>query len=165
MVAKLATPTAKVCRQAKEYFQTETSIPNIGEIISMNSMPFPSYDDGHLSSHLKTEDTDKMPWKKLHANEITPLTFEVRHRSGEITTFPYSDFRGTRLLNAGYLIVNIYSMEKYHVIVEGRNLAELARHLSLGRIQWFGETPNIGYELPETDPHIETITIEALTGP
>ena len=52
-----------------------------------------------------------------------------------------------------------------HIVVDGRNLSELDQYISLGRIHWFQETPNIGYELPEDAPYIERITVDVLTGP
>lgn len=129
-------------------------------------IPFPSNDVP--ASHFKPVremDTTEPPWKKLEHSQNTPMCFEIQFRNGEVQTFPYSDFRGARLMNAGYLIISVLGMEKYHIIVEGRLLGELSRLLSLGRVDWFQETPNHGYELPESSSHIEKITIEALTGP
>lgn len=40
---------------------------------------------------------------------------------------------------------------------------EVAKHLSLGRIDWFGENEH-GQPRPESAPHIETITIVSLRG-
>lgn len=125
----------------------------------MNSMPFPSNDDVQ-PIHLKPNHKG-LPWKKFHASESSLMCFEIRFRNGCIETFPYSDFRGTRLIHAGHLTVNIYGMEKYQITVLGRNLGELARHLSLGRIDWFGENEH-GQRCLETASHIETITIETL---
>jgi len=127
----------------------------------MNSMPFPSNDD-RQPVFSRTTETKEFPWKKLHPNEQMPMCFEVRFQDGSVETFPYSDFRGTKLLHAGYLIVNIYGMEKYQIVIEGRHLGEFAKHLSLGRIHWFGESPVLGHEPNETLPHIQNITIEAL---
>ncbi len=92
------------------------------------------------------------------------MCFEVRLSGGIVETFAYSDFRGTKLLHAGYLVVRVFGMEKYHIIIEGRNLTELAKHLSLGRIQWFGQVGR-ETEASESNPHIASIRIDALTGP
>lgn len=105
------------------------------------------------------------PWKEVGQRQGTPMCFEIQFRNGEIHSFPYSDFRGARLMNAGYLVISVLGMEKYHIVVEGRYLGELAKLLSLGKASEFHETPNHGYEQPESSPHIERIRIEALTGP
>ena len=128
----------------------------------MKTMPFPSNDDVGLSQNPIEQNV--IPWKKLHANEATPMCFEVRMADGVVETFAYSDFRGTKLLHAGYLIVRVFGMEKYHIIVEGRNLGELATFLSLGRIRWFGQVGS-ETEAPETGGYISSVRIDALTGP
>lgn len=130
------------------------------------NIPFPSNDVpiGNFQPSQKV-DTKEPPWKKLEHSITMPMCFEIQLRNGEIYTFPYSDFRGARLMNAGYLIINVLGMEKYQITVEGRHLGELTKLLSLGKLCEFHETPNHGYELPETSPHIERIEIEALTGP
>lgn len=127
----------------------------------MKTMPFPSNDDIGLQPQATV---DSLPWKKLHPNEAMPMCFEVRLPNGVVETFAYSDLRGTRLLHAGHLIVRVFGMEKYHIIVEGRNLGELAKHLSLGRIQWFGQVRR-ETETPEVNAHIASVRIDALTGP
>lgn len=129
----------------------------------MQSMPFPSNDDAPLIDTENKLDPKTLPWKKLHPNESMPMCFEVRSRNGQIDIYPYSDFRGIKLLHAGYLIVNIFGMEKTQLLIRGRNLSELAKHLSLGRVHWFGETQKKNYELPEACPHIESITVELLS--
>ena len=127
----------------------------------MKTMPFPSNDDIGLPQQ---PIVGGLPWKKLHPNEAMPMCFEVRLPDGVVETFAYSDLRGTKLLHAGHLIIHIFGMEKYHIIVEGRNLGELARHLSLGRIQWFGQVGS-ETETPEVNSHIASVRIDALTGP
>lgn len=131
----------------------------------MNHMPFPSNDHTQDAPPQVQADPTKPPWRKLQPTELTPLTFEIEFRSGEIATFAYSDFRGVKLLHAGYLIISVLGMEKYHVIVEGRQLSDLARLISLGKIHGFRETPFQGYEVPENVPHIESVTVDILTGP
>lgn len=130
----------------------------------MSHIPFPSNDHGALPPQVEC-DPQKPPWKKLQSSEITPMSFEVQFRNGQTESFAYCDLRGTKLLNAGYVILHVLGMEKYHIIIEGRNLRELVSHIRLGRIHWFQETPNFGYELPEEAPYIERITIDVLTGP
>ena len=127
----------------------------------MKTMPFPSNDEIGLQQPQFIGD---LPWKKLHPNEAMPMCFEVRLSDGVVETFAYSDLRGTRLLHAGYLIIRVFGMEKYHIIVEGRNLGELAKHLSLGRIQWFGQVGS-ETETLESNAHIASVRIDALTGP
>lgn len=128
----------------------------------MKTMPFPSNDDIGLPQQRR--EANGLPWKKLHPNEAMPMCFEVRLADGVVETFAYSDFRGTKLLHSGYLIVRVFGMEKYHIIVEGRNLDELAKHLSLGRILWFGQVGR-ETEAPESSSHIASVRIDALTGP
>lgn len=130
----------------------------------MKSMPFPSNDDTHSILPPTKANAAEMPWQKLHPTAAMPLSFEVRVGNGVVETFPYSDFRGTKLLHAGYLIIRVFGMEKYHIIVEGRNLSELAKLLSLGRVQWFGETTVRELNAPESDPCITAIKIDELTG-
>jgi hypothetical protein len=126
----------------------------------MNNIPFPSNDVPQPIN--QRSDPRDLPWKKLHPNEHMPMCFEVRSNSGTVETFPYSDFRGTKLIHAGHLIVNIFSMEKYQIVIEGRNLSELAKHLSLGRIHSFRESPKRNFETQEGQPHIEKISVLAL---
>ena len=123
----------------------------------MQNMPFPSNDHKPATISEVSRDRETMSWKVLQSREATPMCFELRLRKGEVVTFPYSDFRGIRLLNAGRLIVNVYAMEKTQIVVHGRHLGELAKHISLGRIQWFGEVQKKNYELPESCPHIDCI--------
>lgn len=131
----------------------------------MKTMPFPSNDGDELSQQPVASNTNCLPWKKLHPNEAIPMCFEVRLADGIIESFAYSDFRGAKLLHAGHLIVRVFGMEKYHIIVTGRHLGELAKHLSLGRIHWFGETAHGETETAESCPHIASVQIDALTGP
>lgn len=130
-------------------------------------IPFPTNVEPitHYKPVQEVADTIKPPWKEVGQRQDTLMCFEIQLRNGEIHSFPYSDFRGARLMNAGYLVVCVLGMEKYHIVVEGRLLGELARLLSMGKVDRFEETRNHGYELPEVSPHIERITIEALTGP
>lgn len=126
-------------------------------------MPFPSNDHVSPSEIDQKLDHQTPPWKKLHATEAMPMSFEVRRQNGEIETFTYGDFRGIKLLSAGYLIINVFAMEKTQIIVEGRHLGELASLISLGKIRWLCETPRTGTESPETAPQIDKITIEEMT--
>lgn len=126
-------------------------------------IPFPSNDRPVSRFDRRSESNSRTPWKKLESG-YTPMCFEVRYRNGEVQAFPYSDFRGYQLQHEGYLVIKILGMQKSVLIVEGRWLSQLARHLSMGGIEWFGEISN-ALEVPESEPYIERITLEDLTGP
>lgn len=128
-------------------------------------LPFPSNENQSFFALPKAETDETPPWKILNVREPTPMSFEIRFRDGHIEAFAYSDFRGAKLVNPGYLIVGLIGMEKMHIVVEGRHLRELSRHLSLGRIDWLGESANRGHEPVEELPHIERIQVDILASP
>ena len=126
-------------------------------------IPFPSNDQPMSRFDRRTDSSPITPWKKVESGPSL-ICFEVRYRSGEVQAFPYSDFRGYDLQHEGYLVIKILGMEKSVLIVEGRRLGQLARTLSMGGIEWFGELSS-SKEPDESEPWIESITFEDLTGP
>lgn len=105
----------------------------------------------------------KPPWHKVRQGEIPPMMFQIRFRSGEIVSFAYSDLREIRVRNAGHIELGILGMAKIRIIVEGRNLGELAECLGCGLIRWMQEEDDREIDRPETSGCIATIQIETIT--
>ncbi|GAB5407155.1 MAG: hypothetical protein Aurels2KO_53860 [Aureliella sp.] len=126
-------------------------------------MPFPSNDERQFAPASKG--SEERPWNILRGSDISPMCFEVQFANGELETFAYSDFRGAKLLHNGYAVLRVLGMEKMHIVIEGRHLKELVKHISLGKILSIQESPNHGYQRSEEQPHIEKITVDVLTGP
>lgn len=105
------------------------------------------------------------PWKRAAPTEPPPLMFQVQFCDGRIISFAYADLRETRLRDAGSLQLGILGMEKYHVLIEGRHLGELATLIGLGKLKSVEELGPRTFDRPESAPTIDSITVETLTGP
>ncbi len=113
-----------------------------------------------------TEKSDnKTPWSRIKPTEPPPIMFQVQFCDGRVVSYAYCDLRETRLRDAGYLQLCLLGMEKYHINITGRNLTELANLIGAGKLKSFRELGPRTFELPESSPSIDKITIETLTGP
>lgn len=130
----------------------------------MAHLPFPSNENTYPTS-LTTVQEDKVPWTRTKANEPPPVMFRLSFHDGRVVSYAYSDLRETRLLHAGHLTLCLFGMEKYHIVIQGRRLSDLAELLSAGKIKLLEELGPRTFDRPETAPSIDKITVEALTGP
>jgi hypothetical protein len=130
----------------------------------MDSLPFPSNENSRLGASA-TRTAERIPWKRVHPNEQPPLMFQVQFYDGRVISFAYCDLRETRLRDAGFLQLCLLGMEKYHIDVVGRNLTELANLIGAGRIKSLTELGPRTFEIAESSPSIDKITVETLTGP
>jgi len=85
--------------------------------------------------------------------------------NGLVKSYACSDIREMQKRDSGHIELSLYSMEKYRVTIVGRNLGELFDLLIMGRIKSMTELGPRTFDQPEESPAIDTITIEALTGP
>jgi len=130
----------------------------------MKHMPFPSNENG-LTGKSIAKQPKQEPWNLTKPSEQQPNMFQVQLLNGNVISFAYCDLREARLLSAGYLRLCVYGMEKYHVIIEGRHLTDLAELISNCKIKSLTEMGLRTFEHPESCPSIDKITIETLTGP
>jgi hypothetical protein len=130
----------------------------------MKRMPFPSRPEA-MSAKSSANDSAQLPWKRCHANDPLPLMFQIQRANGNLVSYAYCDLRETRLLNNGYLQLLVFGFEKYCITIEGRQLAELASLIGMARIKSMVELGPRNFDLPESSPAIDRITIEELTGP
>lgn len=129
----------------------------------MGHMPFPSPSNENSRAEVKL--AAKVPWTKIKPGEPPPMMFQVLFHDGRVVSFAYSDLRETRMRDAGYLTLCIFGMEKYHITIEGRNLRELAEAIGSGRIKSMEELGPRTFERAEDEAAIDSIMIEAMTGP
>lgn len=130
----------------------------------MSRLPFPSNENSHVGIPAAKTD-DKSPWNRTKPSEPPPIMFQIQFCDGRIISYAYCDLRETRLRDAGYLQLCLLGMEKYHINITGRNLTELANLIGAGKIKSFVELGSRTFELPESSPSIDKITVETLTGP
>ena len=130
----------------------------------MASLPFPS-NENSLGRIATAKATTDLPWKRVNPNEPPPIMFQVQFCDGRVISFAYCDLRETRLRDAGFLQLCLLGMEKYHINITGRNLADLAKLIVAGKIKSIVELGPRTFDRPEESPSIDTITIETLTGP
>lgn len=129
----------------------------------MPHLPFPSNENHFNSPDVQTDPASaKPPWQYCKASEPPPIMFKVEKHNGHILSYAYCDLRETRLLNAGFLQLGIFGMEKYLITIEGRHLKELADLMGMGRIKSFAELGPRNFHRPEEDASIDKITIETL---
>lgn len=129
----------------------------------MTHMPFPSNENPR--PQLAVEKSLDAPWKRAAPTEPPPMMFQVRFHDGRVTSYAYADLRETRLRDAGHLQLCLFGMEKYHLTIEGRNLTELNALIGAGKIKSLDELGPRTFDRPESAPSIDSITVEALTGP
>jgi hypothetical protein len=129
----------------------------------MGSLPFPSNENPFPTS-LTAVREDKVPWTRVKANEPPPVMFRLCFCDGRVVSYAYSDLRETRLLHAGHLTLCLLGMEKYHVVIQGRRLSDLADLFSAGKVKSIVELGPRTFDRSEAAPSIDKITIEALTG-
>lgn len=129
----------------------------------MTHMPFPSNQNA-LPSMANNEKLEA-PWKRAAPTEPPPLMFQVRFCDGRVISYAYADLRETRLRDAGHLQLCLFGMEKYHLTIEGRNLTELNALIGAGKIKSLDELGPRTFDRPESAPSIDSIRVEALTGP
>lgn len=103
------------------------------------------------------------PWHKIRPNEIPPMMFQLRLRSGVMHSFAYSDLREIHLLNAGRIELGVLGMAKMQISIDGRNLGELAECLGYGLIRWMQEEDDREVDRPETSGCINSIQIEVIS--
>ena len=130
----------------------------------MKTMPFPSTTDSILPKSL-ANDSAKLPWTRINMSDPPLIMFQIQFANGNIVSYAYCDLRETRLLNAGYLQLGVYGMEKYLITIEGRHLTELASLIGMAKIKTLTETGQRTFDQPESSPSIDKVTVEALTGP
>ena len=130
----------------------------------MNKLPFPSNENAHANI-TAVKAGDKSPWNRINPSEPLPIMFQVQFCDGRVISYAYCDLRETRLRDAGFLQLCLLGMEKYHINITGRNLTELAKLIGAGKLKSFTELGPRTFELPESSPSIDKITIETLTGP
>lgn len=130
----------------------------------MAGLPFPSNENA-FGPNLVGSKGDEVPWTRTKANEPPPVMFRIRFCDGRVIGFAYSDLRETRLLHAGHLTLCVYGMEKYHLVIEGRRLADLAELISAGKIKSLTELGPRTFDRAEEAPSIDRITLETMTGP
>ena len=130
----------------------------------MSNLPFPS-NENSLATQMIAKSSVQVPWKRVGPNDPPPMMFQVQFCDGRVISYAYSDLRETRLRDAGYLQLCIYGMEKYHLTIEGRNLTELADLIGVGRVKSLVELGPRTFDRDESNPSIDKITVETLTGP
>lgn len=131
----------------------------------MDRMPFPSKSESALRNKSLANDTAKLPWTRVNSSEPPLIMFQLQRNNGNLISYAYCDLRETRLLSPGYLQLLLLGMEKYLITIEGRHLTELANLIGMNKVKLLVETGPQSFEIPETSPAIERITIEELTGP
>lgn len=130
----------------------------------MKRMPFPTSSESLLPQSM-ANDKAKLPWKRAGANDPPLIMFQIERANGNVVSYSYCDLRETRLLNNGYLQLLVFGFEKYCITIEGRQLAELASLIGMAKIKSMLELGPRTFDLPESSPAIDKITIEELTGP
>jgi len=130
----------------------------------MTHMPFPSNENALAGKSIAKEST-QVPWKRASPSDPPLMMFQMQFYDGRIVSYAYCDLRETLLRDAGYLQLCLLGMEKYHINITGRNLTELANLIGAGKLKSFKELGPRTFELPESSPCIDNITIETLTGP
>jgi hypothetical protein len=101
-------------------------------------------------------------WQKLRPNEVPPMMFQLRFRNGEMHSFAYSDLREIHVRDAGRIELGVLGMAKLRILIDGRNLSELAECLGCGLIRWMQEDDEREIDRPETSGCITSIEIETL---
>ena len=105
-----------------------------------------------------------LPWQAMRHGEHPPVMFQLRFRNGSFRSFAYGDLREVYFRDAGHLELGVHGMSRRGIVLEGRNLRELAEYLSSGLIYWIEESDERQPDVPETSPWIEQIRIEEFTG-
>ncbi len=101
-----------------------------------------------------------LPWQAVRQGEQPPVMFQLRFRNGSFRSFAYGDLREVYFRDAGHLELGVHGMSRRGIVLEGRNLRELAEYLSSGLIYWIEESDERLPDVPETSPWIEQIRIE-----
>lgn len=109
--------------------------------------------------------TSLLPWQSVRHGEQPPVMFQLRFRNGAFRSFAYGDLREVYFRDAGHLELGVHGMSRRGIILEGRNLRELAEYLSSGLIYWIEESDERQPDVPETSPWIEQIRIEEFFEP
>lgn len=128
-------------------------------------LPFPSNDRQPAMPVLASNKAALVPWECVQDKEGLPNFFRIRFHDGRRISFAYSDLREIRMIHAGHLVIGLYGMEKYHIVLEGRRLEELARMLEINRVKSLFEDGPRAFERDESKPAIDRCTVETLTGP
>ena len=117
-------------------------------------------------SNENSDHADDIPWETVRPSDPMPLMFAVSWSTGRTIAYAYSDLRVVDCPSPSEIVLSLYSMEKTRMAITGRNLANLAQLLSLGRILRIKQTDQSDwFELAEVQPAIESIDLETLTGP
>jgi hypothetical protein len=132
--------------------------------MAIDKLPFPS-NDRAAAIQIVAAQQESVPWDVVKNKETLPNFFRVRFHDGRRLSFAYSDLREIRLLHAGHLVLGLYGMEKYHIVLEGRRLEELATLFEQNRVKSFREDGPRAFERDESKPAIDSVTVETLTGP
>lgn len=130
-----------------------------------HKLPFPTNDRRPAMRVASSNDQKGAPWEVVQNKEPLPNFFRLRLHDGRQLSFAYADLREIRLIHAGHLVLCLYGMEKYHIVLEGRRLEVLASQIELNRVKSFTEDGPRAFERDETQPAIDTVRVETLTGP
>ncbi len=130
----------------------------------MTHMPFPKNESPTPSKSI-ANDALKLPWKRAAHTDPPLIMFQVEFYNGQVISYAYADLREIRMRDAGYLELCIYGMEKYHILITGRHLKELANWIGMGKIKSLVEIGQRTFDQPESCPSIDKIIVETLTGP
>lgn len=133
----------------------------------MSKLPFPappSNDRGSFTPSIVRNQAET-PWTRCKKTDPQPQMFRIKFADGRVLSWAYSDLRETRMLHAGYLTLCIMGMEKYHIVLEGRNLTELAELFYDMRVTFIEELGPRTFDRPEDAPAINKVTVDTLTGP
>ena len=107
-----------------------------------------------------------LPWEAAKPSEPMPLMFALTWFSGRAVFYAYSDLRIVECVSPCEIILILYPMEKIRVSITGRNLGDLGKLLSRGRILEIRKTASTDwFSLEESQPAIEDISVDTLTGP
>lgn len=117
-----------------------------------------------VPSQPKDADNDSKSWHHVRSGEMPPVMFQLRLRTGEVISYPYSDLREIRLRDAGYIQLGVLGMSKILVTIEGRHLRELSEGLGCGLIRWMAESDERDADRPESVPAITGISVETVQG-
>ncbi|MEO1529635.1 MAG: hypothetical protein AAFX06_29800 [Planctomycetota bacterium] len=123
----------------------------------MTHLPFPTNENVAAK--------EPKPWSTAKPCEPLPIAIEFVFCDGRSRSFAVCDIREWYRRDAGYIQLSIFGFEKYRVTIEGRHLDELYSLLQRGRVKALRELGSRTFDLAEESPSIDTIKVEALTGP
>ena len=131
-------------------------------------MPRPSqaFDSHRGRSHLTAVPNlgqDDPPYERVANGELPPMMFQIRLADGQRYSFSYSDVRQIYRRDAGHMQIELLSLAKTTITLEGRNLDEIVQLLGVGMIRWIRELDPRAPATGERKVEVEEIKVSIQT--